>query len=213
LKITIRNERSEDYRTVENIAREAFWNLYFPGCNEHVAIYKLRESEDFIPELTFVIEGDGEILGSIFYSHSRIVSEEGNHIPTISFGPVSILPEYHRQGLGRRLISHSIEQAKKGGHRAIVTLGYPYHYEPYGFKGGKDYGIYMPDRKFYKGLLVLPLFNGALDGISGYAEFSHSLEPSEEETEEYDKSFPFKEKKIEPSQREFEIASVELDMD
>ncbi|MBN2657130.1 MAG: N-acetyltransferase [Spirochaetales bacterium] len=213
MKISIRNEKSEDFRKVEEKAREAFWNLYFPGCNEHVAIHKLRKSDDFIPELTYVLELDGEIAGAIFYSTSRIVAADGSEYPMVSFGPVFIDPEYQRQGLGLKLINHSIEDARKMGHRAIIIIGYPYHYEPYGFKGGKIFGISMPDGKFYKGLLVLPLYKGALDGIRGYVVFSDSLEPSEEETEEYDKLFPFKEKKIQSSQREFEIASAELDGD
>lgn len=117
----------------------------------------------------------------------------------------------HRMGLGRQLITHSIEEAKKLGHRAILTLGYPYHYEPYGFVGGKKYNISMPDGNLYKGLLALPLYEGALDNISGYAIFSEALEASVEEIEEFDKTFPYKEKKVQESQKEFEIAASMLD--
>lgn len=211
MNITIRNERPEDYRKVEEVAREAFWNLYFPGCAEHCAIHRLRNHPDFIPELTFVIEVDGEIVGSIFYSHSKIVSEDNTEHNTISFGPVSILPSMHRQGLGRKLITHSIEEAKKLGYKAILTLGYPYHYEPYGFLGGKNYSISMADGKFYKGLLVLPLYEDALNNISGHVIFSDALEPSEEEIEEFDKTFPPKLKQVQPSQKEFETYSCMLD--
>lgn len=211
MNIIIRNEEEKDYRKVEEVAREAFWNLYFPGAAEHVAVNKLRKSKDFIPELTYVIEVNEEIVGAIFYSHSKIVSKDGREHNTISFGPVFITPSMHRMGLGRKLITHSIEEAKKLGYKAITTLGYPYHYEPYGFLGGKKYGISMPDGKFYIGLLVLPLYEGALDNISGYAVFSDALEPTEEEIEEFDKTFPYKEKKLQDSQKEFEIASCMLD--
>ncbi len=211
MNIKIRHENENDYRVVEEVAREAFWNLYFPGCAEHVVVNKMRKSKDFIPELSFVIEVDGKIAGAIFYTHSKIVSADNKEFDTISFGPVFISPKYHRMGLGRKLITHSIEEAKKLGYKAITTLGYPYHYEPYGFVGGKKYNISMEDGKFYKGLLVLPLFEGALDGISGYAAHSEVLDASEEEIEEFDKTFPYKEKKVQESQREFEIACSMLD--
>ncbi|MPQ44847.1 GNAT family N-acetyltransferase [Clostridium tarantellae] len=211
MNIKIRREEPKDYRKVEEVAREAFWNLYFPGASEHVAVNKLRKDKDFIPELTYVIEVDGEIIGAIFYSHSKVVSEDGTEHKTISFGPVFILPTMHRKGLGGKLITYSIKEAKKLGYKAITTLGYSYHYEPYGFLGGKKYGISMPDGKFYKGLLVLPLYEGALDNISGYAVFSNALEPSEDEIEKFDKTFPYKEKKVQESQREFEVASSMLD--
>lgn len=167
----------------------------------------------FISELTFVLEVDGVIVGCIFYSHSKIVADDGTEYSMISFGPVCILPHLHRKGLGRKLIIHSIEEAKKQGYRAILTLGYPYHYAPYEFHGGKKYGISMADGNYYIGLLVLPLYEDALGGITVHAVFSGSLEATEEETEDYDKNFPFKKKKVQNSQDEFEIASMMLDVD
>lgn len=211
MNIRIRNEKAEDYRAVEETAHNAFWNLYFPGCHEHFVIHQMREHEDFIPELSFVMEIDGKIAGGIFYTHSKVISKENNEYSTISFGPVFISPELHRKGLGREMITHSIRAAEKMGFRAILALGYPYHYEPYGFFGGKKYGISMPDGKFYKGLLVLPLYEGALDNVSGYASFSDVFEVSEDEVEEFDRSFPYKEKKHQKSQDEFAAAVAMLD--
>lgn len=209
MNIVIRNERLEDYRKVEELTREAFWNLYFPGCEEHVVINKLRKHEDFIPELTFVVELDGEIIGSIFYSHSKVISKNGTEYKTITFGPVCISPKYHRQGIGRMMITHSIEEAKKLGYKGILTLGYSYHYEPYGFKGAKAYNISMQDGKFYKGLLALPLSEGGLDNIEGYASFTKALEVTPEEVEVFDKTFPHKEKGEQESQKEF-AATIRL---
>ncbi|WP_296869073.1 GNAT family N-acetyltransferase [Thermovirga sp.] len=213
LDINIRNEEPKDYRRVEEVAREAFWNLYSPGCHEHFVIHKMREHDDFIKELTFVIEVDGQVEGGIFYTHSKIVSKDNTEYKTITFGPVFISPKFHRKGLGKKLITHSIEieVAKEMGYRAILALGYPYHYKPYGFVGGKKYNISMPDGKFYKGLLVLPLYEGALDNISGYVVFSDVFDVTEEEVEEFDRSFPPKEKKYQASQDEYEAASSMLD--
>uniref|UniRef100_A0A7R9VLL4 N-acetyltransferase domain-containing protein n=1 Tax=Pseudictyota dubia TaxID=2749911 RepID=A0A7R9VLL4_9STRA len=211
MNIKIRRETSDDYRKVEEVARDAFWNLYCPGCNEHVIIHKLRKSTDFIRDLTFVIEVDGEIVGSIFYSTSKVIGKDGTEYPTITFGPVCIHPRLHRKGLGRKLITYSIEEAKKKGHKAILIQGYPYHYEPYGFVGAKKYGISLSDGKFYKGLLALPLFKGAFHDVEGHVEFAEVFDPSEDETASYDGTFPTKEKGFQQSQKEFEIACQQLD--
>lgn len=211
MNIKIRKEEPKDYRKVEEIAREAFWNLYFPGGHEHYVVHKMRSHPDFIKELSFVIEVDGEIAGGIFYTHSKIVAEDHSTYKTISFGPVFIAPKYHRKGLGRKLITHSINVAKEKGYRAILTLGYAYHYEPYGFLGGKKYNISMEDGNFYKGLLVLPLYEGALDDVSGYVVFSEVLDVTDEEVDVFDKEFSFKEKKFQESQEEYALACVMLD--
>ncbi len=207
----IRNVKNEDFKIVEEVAREAFWNLYFPGCEEHFVIHKMQNHCDYLPELSFVIEINGKIIGSIFYTKSSVVDKDNNEHSTITFGPVSILPKYHRQGLGRKLITHSINKAKELGYKGILTLGYPYHYEPYGFKGGKIFNISMEDGKFYKGLLVLPLYENSLENISGYAKFSDVFAIDNEELENFDKIFKFKEKKIQNSQKEFQIACSMID--
>ncbi len=208
---TIRHEAEKDFHAVENVTREAFWNLYKPGCEEHALVASIRAHQDYIPELSFVLERDGEIVGSIFYSHANVVDKEGNLHKIITFGPVSIRPDLHRKGLGRMLISHSIEQAKKLGYRAIVLGGYPYHYRCYGFEGAKKYGISMPDGKFYTGIMALPLYEGALEGIQGSVHFSDSMYLGEEAVAAFDQKFPPKEKAVLPCQAEFERASAEID--
>ncbi len=212
MNIVIRNEKPEDYRRVEEVTREAFWNLYIPGCHEHYLVHTMRSHPDYIPELAFVIEVDGEIIGSIFYTHSTVRTADNREFKTVTFGPVSILPSMHRKGFGRKLITHSIKTAKQMGFRAILTLGYPYHYEPYGFVGSKKYDISMADGKYYKGLLALPLYKNALDMISGYVILSNAFDdPDEELIETYDRTFIPKKKEIQPSQKEFELACVMLD--
>lgn len=211
MNIKIRREEPKDYRIVEEVAREAFWNLYCPGCNEHLIINTIRTHADFIPELAFVIELDNKVVGSIFYTHSKVVSKDGSEHKTITFGPVSILPNLHRRGLGKALIIHSIEEAKRLGYSAIIIGGYPYHYQPYGFAGSKKYGISMPDGKYYTGIMALPLYEGALDGVSGSVYMSDAYEPDENKLDEFDKVFPVKEKQEQKSQKEFEKAISEID--
>lgn len=211
MTVTIRLEEETDYRRVEEITREAFWNLYVPGATEHFLAHTIRSSSDFIPELTFVLELDGEVIGSIMYTKAKVIDDAGNEHPVISFGPVCILPKYHRQGYGRLLIEHSIEEAKKLGFSAIVIGGYPYHYHPYGFVGTKKYHISMPDGKFYTGIMALPLYEGALEGITGSIHFSPAMYPDESGLEAFDQTFPPKEKKVQASHLEFEKAASEID--
>lgn len=211
MNIKIRKEEPRDYRTVEEITREAFWNLYCPGCNEHLIINTMRSHADFISELAFVIELDDKVVGSIFYTHSKVVSEEGKEYKTITFGPVSILPALHRKGIGKALISHSINEAKRLGYNSIIIGGYPYHYENYGFVGAKKYGISMPDGNYYTGIMALPLYEGALDSVSGSVYMSDVYEIDENKLDEFDRGFPLKEKQQQESQKEFENAVSEID--
>lgn len=211
MNIIIRKEEEKDYKKVIEIARDVFWNLYFPGTDIPVIINKLHKSSDLIKDLTYVIEIDGQVEGAIFYTFSKIIDKENNEHLNISFGPVFISSKYQNQGLGKKLINYTIEKAKELKYKAILTLGYPDYYNQFGFLGGKKYNISMPDMKFYKGLLVLPLYPTALKNISGYVLFSKDLEATVEEIEEFDKFFPYKEKKFQESQLEYEKACSELD--
>ncbi|CAL5975150.1 Conserved_hypothetical protein [Hexamita inflata] len=212
IDIKIRNEISTDYRKVEEITREAFWNLYCPGCAEHLVLHNLRKHKDFIKELSFVIEVDGEISGSIHYSKCKIVTKEGQTYDSISFGPVCIAPKLHRRGLGRTLIEYSMQAAKQLGYQSIFIGGYPYHYHTYGFIGTKKYGIALSDGNYYTGIMALPLCQGALDNVSGTINFSEIMvQPDQNELIEFDNEFPYKEKKIEICQQKFEKAVSEID--
>ena len=115
INLIIRNEKVNDYRTVEEMVREAFWNLYVPGCNEHFVLHNLRNSSDFIPDLDFVAEKEGQIVGQIVYSRGIIEYIQGAEKEVISFGPVSVLPAFQKQGIGTTLISHTINLAQEMG--------------------------------------------------------------------------------------------------
>ena len=211
MTITIRHEEEKDHRIVEEITREAFWNLYFPGAVEHLLVHNIRKHPDFIPELSFVIEVDDQIIESIFYTRAKVIDKNGSEHPIITFGSVSISPEYHRQGFGRMLIENSLSEAKRLGFNAIILGGFTYHYHPYGFIGTKKYNISMPDGKYYTSVMALPLFEGALDGITGSVHFSEAMYPDETILDEFEKTFPSKEKKFLAHQLDFEKAISEID--
>ena len=79
-KIIIRNEKQKDWDAVEKITRQAFYNLYMPGCVEHYLVHIMREHEDFIPELDFVLELNGRVIGNIMYTQAKLIDENGTDL-------------------------------------------------------------------------------------------------------------------------------------
>lgn len=204
----IRKETKEDYKETEYITREAFFNVYQEGCFEHYILNKLHSSKDYIKELAFVVEKNNKLIGHIGYTHSKLISSNNDEKDIISFGPVSIIPKYKMQGIGSKLIIHSIDEAKKLGYKAIVIYGNPKLYQHFGFTLGIKYGIKTAEGKNAVPLLALELEKGYLNDAEGYRFMeSQDFEINEQAFNEYDKSFPYKEKKKTESQIEFEIIS------
>ena len=125
----IRLERKNDYFEVENLTREAFWNVYRPGCFEHLVIHKLRDDSAFVKELDYVIELDSKIIANIVYAKGKITLEDGSIQDTLIFGPVSVLPEYQKKGYGCKLINYTLELASKIGYPFILITGNPNYYK------------------------------------------------------------------------------------
>ncbi len=206
MKITIRNETETDYRAVEELTREAFWNLNFPGCSEHYLIHVLRSHADFIPELDLVAEADGKIVGSIIYSKSKLTDEKGNEKDILTFGPLSVSPEYQRKGIGKALIEHSFIKAAELGYDTVVIFGSPSNYISRGFKSCKKYNVSL-NGYFPTAMLVKELKENALDGRSWNFSESSAFDIDENAAEEFDKTFESKEKVYSKSQEEFFIYS------
>lgn len=121
-ELVIRNETKSDYTITEYITREAFWNIYAPGCDEHYLVHIMREHEDFIPELDLVAEWNGQIVGNIMYTKSKLIDEAGIEKRTLTFGPISILPEFQRRGIGKRLLEYSFEKALELGYDTMSII-------------------------------------------------------------------------------------------
>ena len=205
VNLTIRNEQKEDYRTVEQLVREAFWNLYVPGCSEHFVLHNLRKSSDFITELDFVAEKEGQIVGQIAYTRGIIKGKGTEDKEVITFGPVSVLPAFQRRGIGRALIIHTIGLAREMGYPAICIYGDPRYYNRFGFRCGEKYEIKTADDKFAVALEVLELKQGALNNVSGRFIESPAFTVDDTGFAQYDATFPPKEKKETESQREFRL--------
>ncbi len=205
--IKIRNEEETDFEKVEEITRKAFWNLYVPGCMEHYLVHVMRSHKDFITALDFVIEVDNQIIGNIMYTKAKLVDESGEEKEIITFGPVSIMPEYQRMGYGKMLMDHSFEQAVVLGYDVIVIFGNPSNYVSRGFKSCKKYNICLENGTYPAAMMVKELKPKALDGRKWVYYDSPVMKINEKEAECFDESLEKMEKKYMPSQEEFYIHS------
>jgi putative acetyltransferase len=205
MSITIRNEQKCDERIVEEITRRAFWNLYFPGCDEHYLAHLLRDSNDFIPELNIVILNDDVLVGSIMYTKSYVIDNNDNKFNTSTFGPVCIDPKYQRKGFGSKLINFSMNKAKEMGFPAVIIYGNPMNYCHLGFYGSKKYQISNSEGKFPCGLLVKLLQENVFLNQKWKFYESKSYNFDHSKIEEFDNTFEKMEKGYQYSQEEFSI--------
>jgi len=205
--IIIRNEKKEDWELVERITRQAFYNLYVPGCVEHYLVHIMREHEDFIPELDFVLELDGQVIGNIMYTKAKLTDENGTEKEILTFGPVSIHPAYQRMGYGKMLMEHSFQAAIQLGYDTIVILGSPANYVSRGFKCCKKYNVCIENGKYPAAMMVKELIPHILDEHKWLYQDSPVMAISKEEAERYDDTLEPMEKKYLPSQDEFYIMS------
>lgn len=205
--LKIRNEEAGDYEAVEKLTREAFYNMYMPGCVEHYLVRVMRDHEDFIKALDFVAELDGELIGNIMYTKAKLVDEKGNEKHILTFGPVSIAPKYQRRGYGRELLEYSFEKASALGYDTIVIFGSPANYAARGFKSCKKYNVCVESGKFPAAMMVKTLTEDALDGRRWTYYDSPVMAIDEAAAAAYDDTLPKLEKKHTPSQEEFYILS------
>jgi len=200
--IELRLEEEKDYRFVEEITREAFWNEHLPGCDEHLLIHNLRKASEFIKELDFVAIHEGKIVGNIVYVKT-FVKNNGKENLVLTFGPVSVLPEFQNKGIGKKLINHTIKLSKEMGYKAIIIYGDPEYYKKFGFIESKKYEITNKDGKYPAALMVLELFPHALNGINGKFDEGKIYEINQDELKDFEKGFGIKEKGFKKSQDRF----------
>ena len=196
----IRLETKEDQKIVEHLTREAFWNVYRPGCLEHYVLHQFRDREDFVPGLNLVLERNGEIIGHVMYVRSAIRTDDGKIIPIMIFGPISIAPAYKRQGWGTILLRYSMEKARQMGAGALAITGNIGFYGKSGFVAAKTKGVRYADDPDAEYFLICELEPGFLNGISGTYKDPEGYFVSEEEADAFDRTFPTKEKLKLPGQ-------------
>ena len=204
--IVIRRETEEDRRAVEFLVRESFWNVYRPGCLEHYVLHRLRDDPAFVPELDFVMERDGIIIGQTVFVRAVIRTDDGRDVPIMTMGPICIAPAFKRMGYGKRLLDFSLEQAVAFGCGALCFEGNIGFYGKSGFSYASDFGIRyhgLPEGADASFFLCKELVPGYLSGITGEYATPQGYFVAERDPEafaRFDAQFPFKEKLKLPGQ-------------
>ena len=200
---TIRPERKEDYREVENLIRESFWNVYRPGCSEHYVMHVLRDDPAFVKELDFVMEQDGRLIGQNMFMKTIIQSDAGGTVPVLTMGPICITPELKRKGYGKKLLDFCLEKASEMGFGAVLFEGNIGFYGKCGFDYARKFGIRyhdLPEGEDDSFFLCRELKLGYLSEVTGVYQTPQGYYVDDADVEAFDSAFPPKEKLRLPGQ-------------
>ena len=200
---TIRLEKKEEYREVENLVREAFWNVYRPGCSEHYVIHVLRDDPAFVKELDFVMERGGRIIGQNMFMKTVINADDGRIVPVLTMGPIGIIPDLQRKGYGKKLLDYSLDKASTMGFGAVLFEGNIGFYGKSGFDYARNFSIRyhdLPDGADDSFFLCKELIPAYLNGITGVYQTPQGYYVDDRDVEEFDKAFPAKVKLRLPGQ-------------
>ena len=200
---TIRRETPADYRTVENLTREAFWNVYRPGCTEHYVLHQFRDRPEFVKELGLCLEVGGRLLGHVMFVRAEIRADDGRILPIMTFGPISIHPDSQRKGYGKLLLDFALARAAEMGTGAVCMEGNIDFYGKCGFSVASQSGIHYyaePREEVVPYFLLKQLKKGFLDGVTGIYQTPAGYFVEDGEAEEFDRQFPPKEKRKLPGQ-------------
>ena len=199
----IRPEEPRDFRAVEALVRESFWNVYRPGCSEHYVIHVLRDDPAFVKELDFVMEQDGQLIGQNMFMRTVIEADDGRLIPVLTMGPIGITPALKRQGYGKAILDYSLEKAAELGFGAVLFEGNIDFYGKSGFTYARQFGIRyldLPEGEDDSFFLCRELIPGYLDAVTGVYQTPKGYYVDDADVEEFDKAFPPKEKLRLPGQ-------------
>ena len=201
--IIIRLEKKVEYREVEKLVRESFWNVYKPGCSEHYVLHVLRDDPAFVKELDFVMEKDGRLIGQNVFVRTVINADDGRDIDVLTMGPICIAPELKRKGYGKLLLDYSLEKAAEMGFGAVLFEGNIDFYGKSGFDYARKFGIRyhdLPEGADDSFFLCKELIPGYLDEVIGVYQTPQAYYVDDADVNEFDKNFPAKEKLKLPDQ-------------
>ncbi|MBQ3290860.1 MAG: N-acetyltransferase [Mogibacterium sp.] len=201
--VTIRIEKKEEYREVENLIRESFWNVYRPGCSEHYVIHVLRDDPAFVKELDFVMELNGRLIGQNMFMRTVINSDDGRDIDVLTMGPICITPDLKRKGYGKVILDYSLKKATEMGFGAVLFEGNIDFYGKSGFVHARNFGIRyhdLPEDADDSFFLCKELIPGYLEGVTGVYQTPSGYYVDDRDVEEFDRSFQHKDKLKLPGQ-------------
>ena len=199
----IRPELESDYRNVENLIRESFWNVYRPGCSEHYVMHVLRSDPAFVKELDFVMEKDGVLIGQNMFMKTVINADSGSDVDVLTMGPICITPDLKRKGYGKYLLDFCLEKATELGYGAVLFEGNIGFYGNCGFTYASEFGIRyhdLPEGADSSFFLCRELIPGYLKGITGVYQTPKGYYVDDSDVEAFDKAFPPKKKLKLPGQ-------------
>ncbi|WP_235848894.1 MULTISPECIES: GNAT family N-acetyltransferase [Bacillaceae] len=186
-KIIIRPEQAQDYEVIEMMVKESFQKgtEYSDGVGEVALINEIRQGKYYIPELSFVAEKDGEMVGHFLFSHFPLgkTFEAGNYdkdivkTEVVMLAPVAVKPTYLRQGIGKEMLLLGLEEVRKRGYKAVTVEGNPAFYNKVGFVTSSQYHIFPSEncefpQEHPECMMVQEMYEGSLEGITGYIDYS-----------------------------------------
>ena len=196
----IKKTNENDFSHTEFITRESFWNLYKPGCVEHLILHNLRKSKCYIHELDLVAMSGNEIVGHIISTKAKVIDSQNKLHEVLCVGPLSVLPEFQKQGIGSKLINKSITTARESGHSGMILFGNPDYYHRFGFRNAVEYGITTKDGQNFEPFMALELQAEGLSNVNGRFFEADEFETDSDELTEFEKQFPYKEKLVTDTQ-------------
>lgn len=194
MQTKIRKTKKSEYLITENITREAFWNLFTPGCSEHLVLHQLRKSDCYIDALDVVAETEGVLSGHSLTTKASIVDKNGIPTEVLCVGPISVLPHFQHRGIGSALMKQSIKIGQKLGYRGMLLFGDPDYYSRFGFIDAKHFGISTKEGQNFAPFMALALYHNGLSNVHGRFFESDAFAFDENELELFDKGFGKKEK-------------------
>lgn len=175
--IIIRPETTKDYKDIISMVLRSFkeGTDYSDGTDIIAFIEEIRISENYIPELSFVAELEGKIVGHFLFSHFPLSkTANGEHSDSkdiVMLGPVSVHADYFHKHIGVSMLTLGIEKVREAGFKGITVEGDFHFYNRLGFRTSAEYNIY-PTRGIPMNeprcMMCQETFEGSLKGIEGY---------------------------------------------
>jgi predicted N-acetyltransferase YhbS len=194
MEIIIRKSDEDVFFLTENLTREAFWNLFKSGCDEHLVLHQLRESKSYVEALDIVAIHENDITGHIITTKARVIDGNEREHEVLCAGPLSVSPSLQNQGIGTMLMNHSISEARKLGFKAMFLYGDPAYYHRFGFRNSGEYSITTKDGQNFEPFMALELQENAMKDIKGKFYEDEAFITREEVLKEFERKFPYKEK-------------------
>ena len=200
MEVIFRKALEPDFIQSEELTREAFWDVYKPGCDEHFILHKIRKSKCYLHELDLVAIEGGKIIGHIICTKAKVVDSFGIDHLVLCVGPFSILPELQRKGYGSKLMEHCIKKASELGYFGMILFGNPHYYHRFGFRNAAEFQITTKEGLNFEPFMAKEIQINGFVKIQGKFVVDEAFSVDEAELNEFEKKFPYREKHITSTQ-------------